>query len=460
MRVLAAVLLLVALAWAAEPPESISVTIPEWTIKEIGGLHYVEIPGGKLLMRDGQPRLPFYPVTINYPPGYYVQDVVLIQKSGRRSDTGIRLPEIQITVDTAETFQPPKAAVTKGWYPDRDFDWQLWDSPQGGTDLVLSLYPLHFNSEPGELVSHSKYQFRVEYVKTGITLTGLTADKTAYEPGARVVLRLQLQNRAEPRNLILTPKVSGPVSLALPASQSRILKGDTTLTLEWQTGTAPAGDYTVTLLISDEQGNRVGQEKVNLRLGIPAAEIVSFAAEPAHFQIGQDVKLALAVRNTGSCPISGTGVFRLFRDGSIVNEWSCPYQNLEPGASATLNTTWRTSQAEKGAIYYLTAFARYDGGATPACQLLLSTNRMPEARFTVTPESIRAGQEVQFDGSGSTDSDGEIVDYRWEFGDGGTGQGVRATHRYQLPGAYEVKLTVTDNEGGTGTATKSVVIAE
>ncbi|MBB5935054.1 PKD domain-containing protein [Streptomyces zagrosensis] len=62
----------------------------------------------------------------------------------------------------------------------------------------------------------------------------------------------------------------------------------------------------------------------------------------------------------------------------------------------------------------------------------------------------------RFDASASKDSDGSISSYAWEFGDGKTGEGDKLSHTYDKNGAYQVKLTVTDNSGKTGTVTKKV----
>ncbi|UCE74777.1 MAG: right-handed parallel beta-helix repeat-containing protein [Methanomassiliicoccales archaeon] len=56
---------------------------------------------------------------------------------------------------------------------------------------------------------------------------------------------------------------------------------------------------------------------------------------------------------------------------------------------------------------------------------------------------------VEFDGSGSYDPDGVIVNYTWDFGDGNFGYGVSPTHVYGTPGIYEVILTVKDDDDAT-----------
>ncbi|MDP5211116.1 PKD domain-containing protein [Microbulbifer sp. 2205BS26-8] len=64
-----------------------------------------------------------------------------------------------------------------------------------------------------------------------------------------------------------------------------------------------------------------------------------------------------------------------------------------------------------------------------------------------------------FDGSGSTDRDGEIVNYAWTFGDGTNGTGVSPSHTYVDSGNYSVTLTVTDNDDLTDTITRTVYVS-
>ena len=72
----------------------------------------------------------------------------------------------------------------------------------------------------------------------------------------------------------------------------------------------------------------------------------------------------------------------------------------------------------------------------------------PLAEFTYLPEQPVADEEITFDASESTDPDGEIAKYSWEFGDGSPlVTGVTATHTFTAPGSYTVTLWVTDDTG-------------
>ena len=69
-------------------------------------------------------------------------------------------------------------------------------------------------------------------------------------------------------------------------------------------------------------------------------------------------------------------------------------------------------------------------------------------------------ETLTFDGSRSSDSEGVIVSYDWDFGDGTVDSGIIAIHAYSIAGTYTVTLTVTNDQGLTGTDTSQVVISE
>ncbi len=83
----------------------------------------------------------------------------------------------------------------------------------------------------------------------------------------------------------------------------------------------------------------------------------------------------------------------------------------------------------------------------------------PTARFTFTPESPAAFTNVRFDGTTSIPGLGAaITSYVWDFGDNTSGTGAIATHQYDAPGTYMVRLTVTDSNGFSGTSVAQPVV--
>ncbi len=84
----------------------------------------------------------------------------------------------------------------------------------------------------------------------------------------------------------------------------------------------------------------------------------------------------------------------------------------------------------------------YDAVADSDCVL-----NQPPVSDPNGPYNGTVGVAVNFNGSGSSDNDGTIVNYTWDFGDGDTGTGVAPTHIYGVPDTYTVILTVTDDAG-------------
>lgn len=102
------------------------------------------------------------------------------------------------------------------------------------------------------------------------------------------------------------------------------------------------------------------------------------------------------------------------------------------------------------------------GTGSPNVLLFVNTtsggNQPPTASFTHNCGT--SSLSCTFNGSGSSDPDGTIASYAWNFGDGTTGSGVSVTHTFPSAGTYTVTLTVTDNEGATGSTSQNVAVGQ
>jgi PKD repeat protein len=81
----------------------------------------------------------------------------------------------------------------------------------------------------------------------------------------------------------------------------------------------------------------------------------------------------------------------------------------------------------------------------------------PIALFNVDTQKGKPPLSVKFNASDSSDSDGYIVDYSWDFGDGESGNGKNVEHVYNV-GAFVAKLTVTDNSSNIVSSTKAIIV--
>ncbi len=115
---------------------------------------------------------------------------------------------------------------------------------------------------------------------------------------------------------------------------------------------------------------------------------------------------------------------------------------------------------------YLVTVSDAAGSTVPAGDALASAwqqvkvagtyrNLEPVASFTTATDGLR----VAVDGSASSD-DSAVVSYSWSFGDETAAvAGATASHTYASAGTYQVVLTVTDDKGAVGTATRQVTVA-
>lgn len=130
--------------------------------------------------------------------------------------------------------------------------------------------------------------------------------------------------------------------------------------------------------------------------------------------------------------------------------------------SAGLNPTKQSADIINGEFYAAVTFCERDD----AVWLLIAEEdgnpggggSAPTANFTFSPLGGHAPLNVTFDAQASSDEDGQITAYNWVFGDGGTGIGMQPTHTYVNEGTYTIRLTVTDNDGKTGSTTRTIIV--
>jgi PKD repeat protein len=81
------------------------------------------------------------------------------------------------------------------------------------------------------------------------------------------------------------------------------------------------------------------------------------------------------------------------------------------------------------------------------------TNSPPTADFSYSATDLTVDFTDQ-----STDSDGSIASWAWDFGDGATSTAQNPSHTYDAAGDYNVSLTVTDNDGATDQTSQAVTV--
>ncbi len=128
---------------------------------------------------------------------------------------------------------------------------------------------------------------------------------------------------------------------------------------------------------------------------------------------------------------------------------ACAWTFGDGGSSDQCSTTYTYTQGGTFTISVTVTLA--DGNTRTLSQSVTvsQVNQKPTAGFTVRPGNPRVARPVGFDSSASSDVDGNITAWSWDFGDGNTSDQSSPIHEYARPGMYNVTLTVTDNSGLT-----------
>lgn len=103
-----------------------------------------------------------------------------------------------------------------------------------------------------------------------------------------------------------------------------------------------------------------------------------------------------------------------------------------------------------------------DDDATDSASTTISVsspaNQPPNASFDADPTIGEAPLTVQFTDT-SSDSDGTVVSWNWEFGDGGTSTAQNPSHTYNSAGTYTATLTVADDDDATDSASTTISVS-
>ena len=94
---------------------------------------------------------------------------------------------------------------------------------------------------------------------------------------------------------------------------------------------------------------------------------------------------------------------------------------------------------------------------------ILHRNEFPIASLYSTyggeGQSIKVNSLVLFDGGSSSDPDGDVLTFEWDFGDGNTDVGIRPNHFYETVGNFTVTLVVSDSGNLSSTAQTWVLVS-
>jgi len=369
-----------------------------------------------------------------------------------------------------------------------EVSWQKKEAPanqapqanSGGPYTVDEGSPITFNGQlskdpDGTIVS---YEWDFDYKDGTFTVdaNGPTTN-TGYPDGpATIVIALRVKDDKGSSNVGVTQvaiknvaptveaggpyvgQVNNPITVAGTATDPGLID-QTGLSYQWDFGDgsqgsgpvvshsyAQAGSYTIKLTVTDKdggQGTDVATVQVNGAANQPPQAAIN---GPTSGLTGETLNFS---GSNSSDP-----------DGNIVSyDWDFGDGSADNG----INVSHIYSTIGS---YTVSLTVTDNDGLTAKTTLLVQINEpvpVPELPIAVIDDpgsNLVVGDVIDFSGSNSSDPDGSIVSYDWDFGDGYTGTGVNVSHVYVTAGSYTVSLTVTDNSGLTATTTLFIQINE
>ena len=204
--------------------------------------------------------------------------------------------------------------------------------------------------------------------------------------------------------------------------------------------------YTFGLVVSDSE-LASDPDDVSITANNLVPDIISLVADPETVGVGGTSEITLTATDV---PADIPDLLYSFDcDGNGVFE-------VGPQAGSSTTCTFPTGPDT------VTVGARVDdqdGGVAQETETVTVEANEPPTADAGDDQEVDEGELVAFSGINSSDDDGDIVSYEWDFGDEETGEGSTVTHVFADDDVYTVTLIVTDDEGATGDATVEVEVA-
>ena len=202
--------------------------------------------------------------------------------------------------------------------------------------------------------------------------------------------------------------------------------------------------------ITVTSGNaEVTPDPVTITIGASGLSSLTLTADPPVLPVGGGTAtLKVTALDENFNPLANIPVTLSTNAGQLNSSGNVITTNAN-GTAQDLLTTTETANVTASS-----------GGIETSITVHVETNDGPTASFVYSPSSPKVGEKVNFNASGSSDPDGNIVSFQWDFGDGRSDSGERVSHTYRNVGTFTVVLVVKDNSGNRGTSSQTVSITE
>ncbi|HAZ09531.1 MAG: hypothetical protein A2047_05210 [Omnitrophica bacterium GWA2_41_15] len=379
--------------------------------------------------------------------GNYQATLTVMDDSGTICDTGT--DKLKVAINTSPVADAGKDAFLCKLNPSEPLEVTFDGSSSKDLDGDKLTYSWDFGdgqTAEGKVVEHT-------YEKGGEYTAKLTvADNTNTKCDKSISTKTVVLNRAPVANAGSNMEICTGEAVNFDGSKSMDADGDQ-LSYNWDFGDGEKGEGKTT----SHKYAKGGIYQVKLTVDDDTKTNCSSSFSKVTVSLNSTPKAVIASKDTASV-------------GQTVNFDSSSSTDLD---GDKLGYTWDFGDGTSGSGNLIKH--SYSKGGLYKATLVVDDNKKTECSSAVESHYIKVNtpptaatnpnliacvnDEIEFDGSKSTDMDGDNLTYRWNFGDGEIAEGVKVKHAYKKLGVYKVSLEVTDDSGVEGNSSTSSLVA-
>lgn len=351
------------------PLAALQVIIPDYEVLS-HETDEVSIPGGGHLVVPGEPIVPTYSVSIDYPFSHQVQDVILTSK------TDVSYP-LNLNIEVADPVEMSSgksiardAGSSPDWWPENDFDWDVRLLADGTTTLVIEIHPFSHNAITNESEFYQEFNFDIVETTTSLAVQFFDTTRPRYDAGEPIMANLHIENYGPVMDFLVEMTLDSEdttQSMGFPLVLLHEVEGYATYSASLDPTGLDAGSYELTATIKDMTGDVQGAWTTHVALGKPFGVIRNLEITPECFVAGDNIQISCAFENTGDQVLSGrlmVDIIDLEHDETI--SFTRDFVDLAPGAQTSLVENWEaTTRYSRMAM---SGTATFDGMASPIAE--------------------------------------------------------------------------------------------
>ncbi len=348
------------------PVDTVTVQIPNFAVATLPEGNVASIPGGTVLAEPGRTEVPAWPVDIEFPAGYAVQEVSLTVP---KYNSGSDLDLIQVTPATDAEIHPGPALKDSDAWPDREYDWRVEANPDGGSTLTVWIYPLRVWPESAHYTFFEACTLHIDYSDTAFRINRLETAPRICSIGDPITIELFFYNSlTQSIGVVAEAKLvqAGAENNAVGLPLKHLKDVPRLASCSWTADTAqlPPDVYDVHARLKTLDGLLLAEETTTVQIGDAEGELTPIQADPASFDAGETVTLSVSFLNVGQLPLNPIVVVEIQKpDGTLVDRFEGSAVGLAAGD--TFQTQWQWEAAVASKDCKIAAYALFDGKSTP-----------------------------------------------------------------------------------------------